>query len=159
MSSTRVHNKGQAPGPPTKRKPPPRPPPPLSSCKQPSNLSLNINTVSTTSSNVTTLSSNQTSNSSIASKIEDTQKAVIEVKEIMADNIKKALERGGNLDELGERSINLRSQAQVFKSTATAVRKKTKCNKHRWAIIIVVLAVVIIIIIVFALVLGLKPKK
>lgn len=82
-------------------------------------------------------------------KIQETQKQVNEVINIMQDNVRTVVDRGVHLDDLNSRADNLASNANQFSTTATAVRKKYFWKNIKWMIIagLVVLLVIVIIII------------
>ncbi|KAL5701204.1 hypothetical protein ACHQM5_026567 [Ranunculus cassubicifolius] len=79
-------------------------------------------------------------------KLSKVKAQVSEVKNIMLDNIDKALDRGQKLDVLTEKTIDLRSQAQEFKKQGTQVRRKMWYQNMK--IKLVVLGILLILVLV-----------
>lgn len=71
---------------------------------------------------------------------------VSEVKNIMLENIDKALDRGEKLDILTEKTEDLRSQAQEYKKQGTQVRRKMWLNNMK--IKLVVLGILLFLVLV-----------
>merc|ERR1711892_779003 len=83
-------------------------------------------------------------------KIAGLRSQVNEVTSVMRDNIGKVLERGQNLTELNQRSENLQSTSDSFRSQAERVRRRAWWDnvKTKAAIGGFVLVILIIIIII-----------
>lgn len=87
-----------------------------------------------------------TTNSS--AKIEQTQKQVNEVIDVMKDNVNRVLERGDKLADLDERADALQFGAHQFQATAKKVKRKYWWkNLKMWLLIGVIVAVIIIVIV------------
>lgn len=82
-------------------------------------------------------------------KIEQTQKQVNEVIDVMKDNVNRVLERGDRLADLDERADALQFGAHQFQATAKKVKRKYWWkNLKMWILIGVIVAVVITVIVV-----------
>ncbi|MCI4394257.1 hypothetical protein PGIGA_G00166710 [Pangasianodon gigas] len=84
-------------------------------------------------------------------KLEETQRDVEEVKDIMLDNLNKAEERKEKLEDLNQRAAVLLNKSQSFQKKSTKVkaakRKEYLKSKAGLIAIVAVLALVIIVII------------
>ena len=78
------------------------------------------------------------------------KRQVAEVTDIMAENVKKALEREGNLDELGKRTSELEEGALQFKKGASTLKKKHMWENMKFKIAICVIIALIVIAIICA---------
>ncbi|KAF4072903.1 hypothetical protein AMELA_G00252810 [Ameiurus melas] len=85
-------------------------------------------------------------------KLEETQRDVEEVKEIMVDNLNKAEERKEKLDDLDKRAAMLLNKSQSFRKQSKKVKQKKRKeylkSKAGLIALVTVLALVIIIIII-----------
>ncbi|KAK3509033.1 hypothetical protein QTP70_018813 [Hemibagrus guttatus] len=85
------------------------------------------------------------------SKLEDTQREVEEVKDIMLDNLNKAEERKEKLEDLDQRATVLLNKSQSFRKQSKKVRQKKRWeylkSKAGLIALMVVLALVVIVII------------
>jgi t-SNARE complex subunit (syntaxin) len=90
------------------------------------------------------------SNRSSNTKIEQTQKQVNEVIDVMKDNVNRVLERGDRLADLDERADALQFGAHQFQATAKKVKRKYWWkNLKMWIIIGVIVLVIIAIIAIY----------
>jgi len=81
-------------------------------------------------------------------KIEQTQKQVNEVIDVMKDNVNRVLERGDKLADLDERADALQFGAHQFQATAKKVKRKYWWkNLKMWLLMGVIVIVIIIVII------------
>ncbi|XP_062340514.1 vesicle-associated membrane protein 8 [Osmerus eperlanus] len=88
---------------------------------------------------------------SAPAKLDQVQGQVNEVKVILKDNINKVLERGEKLDDLIDKTDDLRSTADTFQRTSARVARKYWWKNTKIMIIIgVVVVIVVILIILFA---------
>ncbi|XP_046873781.1 vesicle-associated membrane protein 8 isoform X4 [Hypomesus transpacificus] len=88
---------------------------------------------------------------SAPAKLDQVQGQVNEVKVILKDNINKVLERGEKLDDLIDKTDDLRSSADTFQRTSTRVARKYWWKNTKIMIIIgVVVVIAVILIILFA---------
>ncbi|XP_059648558.1 vesicle-associated membrane protein 724-like [Cornus florida] len=71
---------------------------------------------------------------------------VSEVKSVMLENIDKAIERGGNLTTLNDKTEDLCNSAQTFKGNATQIRRKMWYQNMK--IKLVVLGIILILILI-----------
>ncbi|XP_064163676.1 vesicle-associated membrane protein 8 [Anguilla rostrata] len=84
-------------------------------------------------------------------KLTQVQDQVNDVKVILKDNINKVLERGEKLDDLIDKTDDLRATADSFQRTSTRVARKYWWKNIKMMVIIgVVVAIIIILIILFA---------
>jgi vesicle-associated membrane protein 7 len=82
-------------------------------------------------------------------KIAVVQESVDAAKNIMSDNVDKAMARGDQLGEMHQRSVNLQSQAQEFEGNAQALKNAMCWKNIKMMVLIGVVVTVVIIIIVF----------
>ncbi|XP_003737473.1 vesicle-associated membrane protein 722 [Galendromus occidentalis] len=81
-------------------------------------------------------------------QVEQLKSQVNDVKGIMQENIKKALDRGARMDDLVDQTENLESQSVTFRAQSGRVRRKMWLqNLKMWIIIGVVVSVVVLLII------------
>lgn len=84
-------------------------------------------------------------------KLTQVQDQVNDVKVILKDNINKVLERGEKLDDLIDKTDDLRATADSFQRTSTRVARKYWWKNIKMMVIIgVIVAIIIILIILFA---------
>ncbi|XP_070760469.1 vesicle-associated membrane protein 5 [Enoplosus armatus] len=82
------------------------------------------------------------------SRLQQAQEDVEEVKVIMLDNLNKADERSGKLDDLEDRADVLLEKSKTFEKTANQVKQKKMWeNKKMKGVFIGVGAVVMIVIV------------
>lgn len=85
-----------------------------------------------------------------SNRIEDTQRQVNEVVDIMRTNVNKVLERGEKLDDLGERAESLEIGANQFQTSAQRIKRKMWWeNAKMWIIIGIIVAIILAIIIIW----------
>ncbi|XP_035514841.1 vesicle-associated membrane protein 5 [Morone saxatilis] len=88
------------------------------------------------------------------SRLQQTQEDVEEVKVIMLDNLNKADERAGKLDDLEDRADELLEKSKTFTKKTNQVKqqKRWENKKMKWLFIGigVVAAIIIIGLIIFA---------
>ncbi|XP_053572001.1 vesicle-associated membrane protein 5 [Bombina bombina] len=91
-----------------------------------------------------------------SNNLEMCQQSAEEVKGLMADNVKKVIEREGKIADMEVRSDDLLSMATSFQKTARTVERHTRWEKWRWYIIAgsIVTAVIVILITILAVQLG-----
>ena len=81
------------------------------------------------------------------SKVENLQKDVDSVTQIMGENIDKVIDRGEKLDILDDKSNKMRGQAGVFKKQATTLKRNMFFeNIKMMGLIILVILIIIFII-------------
>ncbi|XP_068577057.1 vesicle-associated membrane protein 5 [Cebidichthys violaceus] len=89
-------------------------------------------------------------------RLQQAQDDVEEVKGIMLDNLNKADERSGKLDELEERADHLLEKSKAFEKTAKKVEQQKRCENQKMKIVFisvgVVAALIIVGLIIFAIV-------
>lgn len=83
-----------------------------------------------------------------ASKLRDVQDKVNQVKDIMKDNVEKALDNVQSLEELDNKSEQFEKQAQQFEKSAVSVKKMMRCQNWKLTAIIVGIVALIILIII-----------
>ncbi|XP_030598274.1 vesicle-associated membrane protein 8 isoform X2 [Archocentrus centrarchus] len=88
--------------------------------------------------------------SGAASKLDQVQGQVNEVKVILTDNINKVLERGDRLDDLIGKTGDLQASADSFQRTSTRVARKYWWKNVKMMIIIGVIVLIILILIILA---------
>lgn len=87
------------------------------------------------------------SNPEEAGKLGLLQKKVDDIKTIMLSNIEEVIARGEKLADLDDKADNLAFEADKFKSTGSALRKKMWWQKTKWQVVCGgVVAVVLLII-------------
>ncbi|UJR22721.1 hypothetical protein I4U23_025755 [Adineta vaga] len=93
------------------------------------------------------------------SRIQQLQGQVDEVTDVMKNNLRLELERGGKLDDLEAKSDILNEGSRQFAIRSQKLKKKFWWkNVKMWILVCVVIAVIVIIIIL-ASVLGKKKKN
>jgi hypothetical protein len=94
-------------------------------------------------------------------KINATFQQVDEIKEIMNENIQKAIQRDVKLSALEQSAENLENQANEFKTTTKRVHKRALFQNRKWTFISIAIVLVIIatIAIIIGLAVGLTKKK
>ncbi|KAL7391542.1 hypothetical protein ABVT39_010758 [Epinephelus coioides] len=92
------------------------------------------------------------------SRLQQAHEDVEEVKVIMLDNLQKADERSGKLDDLEDRSVKLEEKSRAFQKTANQVMQKKRWENNKMKVVFIVIGVVaaliIIGLIIFAIVDG-----
>ncbi|XP_030274223.1 vesicle-associated membrane protein 5-like isoform X1 [Sparus aurata] len=92
------------------------------------------------------------------SRLQQAQEDVEEVTIIMVDNLNKAEERSGKLDDLENRADDLLEKSKKFEKTANQVKQKKRWENKKMKVLFigigVVVAVIIIGLIIFASVGG-----
>uniref|UniRef100_A0A914X044 Vesicle-associated membrane protein 7 n=1 Tax=Plectus sambesii TaxID=2011161 RepID=A0A914X044_9BILA len=83
-----------------------------------------------------------------ASRVAQLKGQVDEVKQIMTRNVERVLERGERLDQLQDRSEDLNSASQQFRTTAHRVRRRMCCENLKWTIISGIIVSVIVIVLI-----------
>lgn len=90
------------------------------------------------------------------SRLQQAQDDVEEVKGIMLDNLSKADERAGKLDDLEDRADDLLEKGKAFEKTCKSVKQKKRWENNKMKYIFigvgVVAGVVIVGLIIFAIV-------
>lgn len=82
------------------------------------------------------------------SRLQQTQDEVEEVKVIMLDNLNKAEERSGKLNELEDRADQLLEKSKKFEKTATQVKTKKRWENKKMQVVFIAVGVVATLIIV-----------
>lgn len=85
------------------------------------------------------------------SKLELTQSKVYAVKEVMSENIAKALHRGEALEDLENKSQSLQDQSAIFYKTAVTVKRNERRKAWMMKIGIVVGFLVVVMIVVLVI--------
>ncbi|CAK0754213.1 hypothetical protein CVIRNUC_002280 [Coccomyxa viridis] len=81
------------------------------------------------------------------SRVAGLQKKVDEVKNVMVDNIEQVLARGERIENLVDKTDNLRTQADRFHRTGVALRRKMWWqHKKMWLIIIIIILILVLVI-------------
>ncbi|XP_073323152.1 vesicle-associated membrane protein 5 [Pagrus major] len=92
------------------------------------------------------------------SRLQQAQETVDEVTVIMMDNMNKAEERSGKLEDLEDRADDLLAKSKTFEKTANKVKQQKRWENNKMKMVFigvgVVAAVVIIGLIIFAIVDG-----
>ncbi|KAM8760447.1 vesicle-associated membrane protein 5 [Acanthopagrus schlegelii] len=90
------------------------------------------------------------------SRLQQAQEDVEEVTVIMMDNLNKAEERSGKLDDLEDRADELLAKSKTFEKTANQVKQKKRWEHNKMKVVFigigVAAAVIIIILIIVAIV-------
>uniref|UniRef100_A0A3P9PM72 V-SNARE coiled-coil homology domain-containing protein n=1 Tax=Poecilia reticulata TaxID=8081 RepID=A0A3P9PM72_POERE len=76
------------------------------------------------------------------SRLEQTQEEVEQVKDIMLDNMKKADERSGKLNDLEQQAEDLLEKGKVFEKKASKLKQQKKMSNKKMKIIFISIGVV-----------------
>ncbi|EIW71014.1 hypothetical protein TREMEDRAFT_27503, partial [Tremella mesenterica DSM 1558] len=79
-----------------------------------------------------------------AGKTQEIQKVMQETIGIMQENINKVTERQERLDALQDKSDQLQARSALFRSSATATRRKMWLKDMKWKIILIVVILFIL---------------
>ncbi|GAA0153665.1 hypothetical protein Leryth_024688 [Lithospermum erythrorhizon] len=90
------------------------------------------------------------------SKLAKVKAQVSEVKGVMMENIEKVLDRGEKIELLVDKTENLRSQAQDFRTQGTQVRRKMWLQNMKIKLIVLGIIIALILIIVLSVCHGFK---
>lgn len=82
------------------------------------------------------------------SRLQMAREEVTEVKDIMMDNLRKADERSGKLEDLESRADDMLVQSKAFEKTAQKVKQKKRWENMKMKVVLVGGAVVVAAIIV-----------
>ncbi|XP_077220609.1 vesicle-associated membrane protein 722-like [Tasmannia lanceolata] len=93
------------------------------------------------------------------SKLEKVKAQVSEVKGVMNENIKQALERGGNIEVLVVKTDELRNGAQTYRETGNQLRRKFWLQNMKMKLIVLGILVALILIIVLSVCGGFNCGK
>ncbi|GFZ17619.1 synaptobrevin-related protein 1 [Actinidia rufa] len=85
------------------------------------------------------------------SKLAKVKAQVSEVKGVMMENIEKVLDRGEKIELLVDKTDNLRSQAQDFRTQGTQIRRKMWFQNMKIKLIVLAILLAIIMIIVLSI--------
>ncbi|XP_023006164.1 vesicle-associated membrane protein 722-like [Cucurbita maxima] len=91
-----------------------------------------------------------------SNKLMQVQAQVSEVKGVMIENIGKILERGTKVEELVDKTENLRSQAHDFKRHGTQLKKKMWYQNMKIKLVVFAIIIILILIIVLSVCRGFK---
>ncbi|KAB2600465.1 vesicle-associated membrane protein 726 [Pyrus ussuriensis x Pyrus communis] len=89
-------------------------------------------------------------------KLAKVKAQVTEVKGVMMENIEKVLDRGEKIELLVDKTDNLRSQAQDFRTQGTKMKRKMWLQNMKMKLIVVAILVVIALIIYLSICRGFK---
>lgn len=90
------------------------------------------------------------------SKLAKVKAQVTEVKGVMMENIEKVLDRGEKIELLVDKTENLRSQAQDFRTQGTKIRRKMWWQNMKMKLIVFAIIVALILIIILSVCGGFK---
>ncbi|CAK9162385.1 unnamed protein product [Ilex paraguariensis] len=90
------------------------------------------------------------------SKLAKVKAQVSEVKGVMMENIEKVLDRGEKIELLVDKTENLRSQAQDFRTQGTQMRRKMWLKNMKIKLIVLGIIIALILIIVLSVCGGFK---
>ncbi|KAM4746404.1 vesicle-associated membrane protein 5 [Anableps anableps] len=76
------------------------------------------------------------------SRLQQTQEEVEEVKDIMLDNMKKADERSGKLNDLEQQAEDLLEKSKVFEKKSNKLKQQKKMSNKKMKIIFISVGVV-----------------
>ncbi|CAN6725144.1 unnamed protein product [Malus baccata var. baccata] len=89
-------------------------------------------------------------------KLAKVKAQITEVKGVMMENIEKVLDRGEKIELLVDKTDNLRSQAQDFRTQGTKMKRKMWLQNMKMKLIVVAILVVIALIIYLSICHGFK---
>jgi len=92
-------------------------------------------------------------------KLAKVQAQISEVKGVMMENIEKVLDRGEKIELLVDKTENLRSQAQDFRTTGTQMRRKMWLQNMKIKLIVLGIIIALILIIVLSVCHGFNCGK
>ncbi|NXD31790.1 VAMP5 protein, partial [Spelaeornis formosus] len=87
------------------------------------------------------------------------QGEVEEVAELMRQNVARALEREGHLEQLQSRAQDLRQASEVFTRTTQAVTRRQRRRHRRWHLVALGLGLLLLVILALALALALARSS
>ncbi|CAD5311750.1 unnamed protein product [Arabidopsis thaliana] len=90
------------------------------------------------------------------SKLSKVKAQVTEVKGVMMENIEKVLDRGEKIELLVDKTENLRSQAQDFRTQGTKMKRKLWFENMKIKLIVFGIIVALILIIILSVCHGFK---
>ncbi|CAN7115420.1 unnamed protein product [Brassica rapa subsp. narinosa] len=93
------------------------------------------------------------------SKLAKVKAQVSEVKGVMMENIEKVLDRGEKIELLVDKTENLRSQAQDFRTQGTQMRRKMWFQNMKIKLIVLAIIIALILIIVLSVCGGFNCGK
>ncbi|MED6138407.1 hypothetical protein PIB30_073963 [Stylosanthes scabra] len=93
------------------------------------------------------------------SKLAKVQNQVSEVKGVMMENIEKVLDRGEKIELLVDKTENLHSQAQDFRTSGTKIRRKMWLQNMKMKLIVLAILIVLILVIVLSVCHGFNCGK
>ncbi|KAL0785568.1 hypothetical protein Bca101_001814 [Brassica carinata] len=93
------------------------------------------------------------------SKLAKVKAQVSEVKGVMMENIEKVLDRGEKIELLVDKTENLRSQAQDFRTQGTQMRRKMWFQNMKIKLIVLAIVIALILIIVLSVCGGFNCGK
>jgi len=92
------------------------------------------------------------------SKVQYLREDVEEVKGQMVENIEKVIDRGEKLDDINERTENLKARAGEFQTVSTRLKRKLWWQNVKLWIILIVIIVVILAVIIIAIAVGVSQS-
>lgn len=84
-------------------------------------------------------------------KVKEINEELDEIKIEMRESVKKVINNNENLDQLDEKAVKIKDNANMFKKEAAAVQNKTLWAKHKWNLIIGLIIVGILLVIIVPL--------
>ncbi|XP_063031225.1 uncharacterized protein LOC134428436 [Melospiza melodia melodia] len=91
----------------------------------------------------------------LAAGLERCQREAEEVAELMRQNVAKALEREGHLEQLQSRAQDLRQASEAFTRTTRTVTRRQRRRHRRWHLVALGLGLLLLLILALALALAL----
>ncbi|KAJ4891487.1 putative vesicle-associated membrane protein 726 [Raphanus sativus] len=92
-------------------------------------------------------------------KLSKVKAQVTEVKGVMMENIEKVLDRGEKIELLVDKTENLRSQAQDFRTQGTKIRRKMWWENMKIKLIVLGIIIALILVIILSLNLDLQKNS
>lgn len=92
-------------------------------------------------------------------KLNEINQNLAQTREIMTENLAKALARSEQLEVMEAKAQNISEAANTFQRNSSALKKQMCWQRYRWYLIAVIVAVVVIAIIVIIIVSVTKKKK
>lgn len=89
-----------------------------------------------------------------SSKLMQVKAQVSEVKAVMIENIDKVMERGTKIEDLVDKTENLRSQAEDFKTVGNQIKKKMWYQNMKIKLIVLAILIILVLIIVLSVCRG-----
>ena len=83
-------------------------------------------------------------------KLQQVQNQTDELKEIMIDNIDKAIRRGEEIERMDQKASELEIHARTFEKRATALKWSQRCLYYKWWCLAFLIVAIVLVLILWA---------